>query len=161
MANTNHMKSVWQGQAWHGASITEILKGIAAQQAGMRPSPNVHTIAELVHHMTAWRDFTINMLNGNFEYKVVVNGEIDWPVIESCSEDDWKGLKERLQRSQETLESLIGSATDDQLDQPAGNRPFPVRVVVEGVTDHDMYHGGQIMLIKKLVATFPPPNTPT
>ena len=161
MANTDHFKSVWQGPAWHGASVTEILKSVTAEQAGTRPSKQLHTIAELVHHMTTWRDFTINMLQGNFAHKVIIDGEDDWPVIESCSEEDWKGLKDRLKVSQETLLSLIEIATDLQLDHPAGARPFSVRVVVEGITDHDMYHSGQIVLIKKLVATFSPPNAPT
>lgn len=147
----DHFSQVWTGPAWHGDSITELLEPVSAEMAGIRPVPELHTIAELVHHIITWRQFAIEMLQKNFAYRVEVNSELDWPTIEPCSEDHWKGLRSQLETAQSRLEGLLGTISNAELDTVAGDRPYTVRVIIEGVSDHDMYHCGQIALVKKLI----------
>jgi hypothetical protein len=47
------LRKVYDGDPWHGASITEVLKGVDADVAARRSIPNAHTIWEIVLHMTA------------------------------------------------------------------------------------------------------------
>lgn len=147
----SHFSQVWTGPAWHGDSITELLDKVSHESAGVRPIEGVHTIAELVHHIITWRQFAIEMLKKNFAYRVEVNSELDWPTIEPCTLEQWKELRDQLQSVQSTLEELLGSTSIEELDTMAGDRPYTVRVIIEGVSDHDMYHCGQIALVNKLI----------
>ena len=150
MNYVQHMKSLWSGPAWHGPDINEMLDGVDASLAGRRPHEDLRTIAEFVYHMIAWRTFAIEMLKGNYDYRIEVNSETDWKVIEGCSDEDWQELRSLLSDSQDTLLKLLENVSSDQLDTQAGDRPYTVRVIIEGVADHDLYHLGQIALIKKL-----------
>lgn len=145
------LRRVYAGDAWHGASTTAILSGITAEMAVQRPLPNVHTIAELVAHLITWREFGVRVLSGDVEYRVDVNSEIDWPVFTELSEEAWHVMLAKLDDTQERMLRLLDTMTDEELDAPAGWRPFSFRVIADGVIDHDIYHGGQIALIKKLL----------
>lgn len=141
----------YEGPAWHGPDTMEILKGVTSEQAAARPIPNAHTIAELVAHITTWRDFAIHILRGDFDYRVEIGSDADWRTSDGLTTEEWELIKERLQRSQIELVELLEQTRDDVLDQQAGDRPFTVRVIVDGVIDHDIYHGGQMVLLKKMV----------
>ena len=151
MTPSERFRHNFDGPAWHGPDTNEILAGITATQAVARPIPNAHTIAELVSHMIAWRDFGARMLRGEYEHKIEINGPVDWAPQDGLTDDGWEALKGELRRSQDEILGLLETATDADLDHPAGDRPFSVRVVVDGVVDHDIYHGGQIVMLKKLV----------
>ena len=151
MKPVDRLRHSYEGPAWHGPDTKEILNGITAEQAAARPIPNAHTIAELVAHMTTWRDFAIHMLRGEFDYRVEIGSDADWRTSDGLTAEGWEQIKERLHHTQGELLELLEGTPDDVLDQLAGDRPFTLRVIVDGVVDHDTYHGGQIVLLKKLV----------
>jgi len=151
MKPVDRYRHSYEGPAWHGPDTSEILKGVTAEQAAARPIPGAHTIAELVAHITTWRDFAIHILRGEFDYRVEIGSDADWRPSDGLTAEGWEQIKDRLQRTQEDLLDLLEQASDDILDQQAGDRPFTVRVIIDGVIDHDIYHGGQMVLLKKMV----------
>ena len=140
----------FEGPAWHGNATLELLKGLTADVATARPHPSVHTIAELVAHMISWRRFAIQMLERNFEYRIQIDSTIDWPDVSTLSQSEWEVLIQELVHSQSRILKLLSSWTTEELNAPAGDRPFSVAVIVHGVADHDIYHGGQIALTLKM-----------
>ena len=62
-------KETFEGPAWHGPAVKEVLKGISAEQS-LQSLDDGHNIAELVFHITAWRTFLINKLKGLEKYDV-------------------------------------------------------------------------------------------
>ena len=52
------------GDPWHGSSVSDILRGVTAAQAAAHIVPHVHTIWQLVLHMTAWKNEVRHRLSG-------------------------------------------------------------------------------------------------
>lgn len=145
------LQRVYDGDAWHGLSTMALLKDVTADMAMQRPLPNMHTIAELVAHMITWREFGVRVLSGDVDYRVEVNSTSDWPEFTDLTDEAWHAMLAKLADTQDRMLPLLKTMTDEQLDAPAGWRPFSFRVIAEGVIDHDIYHGGQIAMVKKLL----------
>ena len=47
-------RRAYHGEAWHGPSVFETLRGVTAATAAKRPISGAHTIWELVLHLTSW-----------------------------------------------------------------------------------------------------------
>ncbi len=60
----DQLKRAFEGEAWHGPAVMEILEGITAQQAANRPSRAVHNIWEIVLHIAAWERAGVRRLQG-------------------------------------------------------------------------------------------------
>ncbi|PYS87293.1 MAG: DinB family protein, partial [Acidobacteria bacterium] len=61
----DQLKRAYEGNAWHGPSVREVLAGITAEQAHARPLPNAHSIWELVHHIAVWENVGRRRLTGD------------------------------------------------------------------------------------------------
>src|SRR5260370_41368205 len=61
---SDQLRRAFGGDAWHGHSVFEILKGVTAAQAAARPIKNAHSIWELVLHIAAWDGPGLRLLGG-------------------------------------------------------------------------------------------------
>lgn len=136
----------YNGPAWHGPSVKEVLKDISYEDA-LKTVGNAHNIAEVVFHMIAWRNFLINNLKGQENYDV--SDTENFQQFEQISESEWIALKDRLENSQEELQELLSKVDDDILNQKIGMRNYNFYTLMHGVIHHDLYHLGQIILLKK------------
>jgi uncharacterized damage-inducible protein DinB len=125
-----------------------ILSGITARQAHTHLLPHGHTIWELVLHMIAWREFTRQKLNGNETYDISTP-EQDWPAAEETSEQAWQQTLHNLRQSQQALLTRINKLEDIWLDKVVPGRNYTYYVLLHGIIQHDLYHSGQIALLKK------------
>ena len=139
-------KETFEGPAWHGPAVKEVLKGISAEQS-LRSFDDGHNIAELVFHITAWRTFLINELKGLEKYDV--SEEENFIKIENINEQEWQNLQEKLNKSQSELLALLNDQEDSILEQRVGKRNYNFYVLMHGVIQHDLYHLGQIIMLKK------------
>lgn len=137
------LQRTFEKNAWHGPSVNEALQNITPEIA-LRKLPNTHSIIELVNHMAAWRVYTTKILQGDASYKVT--DELNFPVS-----SDWlKALKD-LQESQHNLISAIKSFKEENLQDtlPNTENNYTYYTLLHGIIHHDVYHAGQIMLLKK------------
>src|SRR5688500_1556159 len=141
------LKQTYEKGAWHGPSVMEGLENISDEQAFGR-LPNTHSIIELVAHMTAWRTYIVEKLKGNVTYKVT--DELNFPQIRN-----WKQAVQQLDESQAQLISAVEKFPSQKLQEqfPGPEQPFTYYNVLHGIIHHDLYHTGQIMLIKKATHT--------
>jgi uncharacterized damage-inducible protein DinB len=138
---------------WHGPSMLDTLRGVTAQQAAAHPVPGAHSIWELVLHVTAWRREVIRRIAGATAGEPL---EGDWPAVPEPSEENWRAALDELQRSHEDVLIAVRSMPRAQLDEPvkdARNPPLGTGLsfytTLHGLVHHDVYHGGQISLLKK------------
>ncbi len=153
------LRSAYDGDPWHGPSITSVLTGITAETAAQRPIPAAHTIWELVLHMAVWTREVASRVRG----ADARNPPEDWPPARfGGGEAAWQAAKDDLAAAQKELEQAADALKPDDLlrwigDQrnPALGTGLPVGTVIRGLLQHHAYHEGQISLLKRAVQPGP------
>lgn len=153
------IRHAWSGEPWFGSSLAALLEGVTAAEAARRPIPAAHTIAELALHMTAWADEVARRLDDSPPEMPAAG---DWPAAADGSEEAWRTARANLDRAHEQLLAALAHFPPDRLDAMVGSerdRPlgagYSYRRMLQGLAEHDAYHGGQIALLKK---TMPAPS---
>ncbi|KAF0141637.1 MAG: DinB family protein [Stygiobacter sp.] len=143
------------GDPWYGASLKFILRDITYKQAATRHDANIHTIAEIALHICAWIEEVSSRLEGN-ELKDPKRG--DWPEVDNLNETSWKKIVEDILAAHETLIEQVKIFPFEKFEERVGTERvkelgtgFTYREMLVGVMEHNIYHGGQIGLLKKLV----------
>ena len=145
----------YDGDPWHGWPLKRILSGVTAEQATTRPLAGAHSILEIVVHMIGWKDEVRRRLSG------APAGEPeqgDWLAAGDPS-PEWRAALERLDASHQALlkagrgmpESRLREPTNDQRDTSTG-AGVSYYVLLHGIVQHDVYHSGQIAMLKKGMA---------
>lgn len=137
------LKQTFTKGAWHGPSVLEALEDVTEEQA-FRKLPETHSIIELVGHMTAWRLYTCKKLQGDATYKVTQ--ELNFP-----KQEDWRQTLSDLEESQRQLVAALEKFSAGQLEEdvPGTATPLKYYTLVHAIIHHDLYHTGQIVLLKK------------
>jgi uncharacterized damage-inducible protein DinB len=144
----DQLHRAYTGPAWHGPALGEILSDVTAEMAARRPLPDAHTIWELVVHLTVWMDVPMVRLRG--KEIPVLPPEEDWPAVPESSEAAWKRALEGLAEAQRNLEAEVRKLTDERLSEKVlGDRPYSIYTLLHGVVQHNLYHAGQISMLKK------------
>lgn len=142
----DQLKRAFEGNAWHGPGVLEILKDVSASRAAARPLPDAHSIWELVLHITAWESVCRRRLEGD---RAQIPDEEDWPAVGETSEAAWEQAKQALIEGHHQLRQAIGQLDESRLDEPILPDMSSVYVTLHGAVQHDLYHAGQIAILKK------------
>jgi uncharacterized damage-inducible protein DinB len=145
----DQLKRSVDGGAWHGPALLELLEGVTATQAAARPPSGAHTIWEIVHHCTVWMGQISLRLHGNTEKDLPPDK--DWPPHPSSVDDQsWQATISRLRKAHQALAEEISGIADTRMDQPILEGFSSVYATLHGVIQHNLYHAGQIAVIKKI-----------
>jgi uncharacterized damage-inducible protein DinB len=141
------------GDPWHGSPLSAILAGVTWQQAASKPIADAHSIWELVLHMTGWKNETRRRLSGAPAGEPE-NG--DWPAVGQTSAERWTEAVEHLELAHRLLVSAVKDFPEPDLYVPTNDtrdRELGVGVtyyeLLHGIVQHDVYHAGQIAILKK------------
>jgi uncharacterized damage-inducible protein DinB len=145
----DQLKRAFEGEAWHGPSVLEIIEGITTQQASARPPGGAHSIWELVLHIAAWEGAIVRRLNRD---RAQLSAEEDWPPVPATTDEAWEQTKQMLLQGHYKLRSAIAGLEESRLDQPIIEGMSSVYVQLHGIIQHDLYHAGQIALLKRAVS---------
>lgn len=146
----DQLKRAFDGLAWHGPGLKEALEGVTVGQALARPLPSLHTIWELVAHIAGWEGVVARRLNGE---AVAEPGEGDFPPAPpSATTADWQAFQERIHDAHERLTARMAALTEDDLRRRIDEKPYPAWFMCHGSIAHALYHVGQIVLLKRLLA---------
>ena len=150
----DQFRRAFEGNAWHGPSVLPLLADVTAEQAAAHPIPGAHSIWELVAHIGAWENACKRRLEGD---PAQLSDEEDWMAINDFNQDAWEQTKRRLVETHEELLNVISKVDEDRFDKPiiegASFQSSTVYVTLHGVVQHDLYHAGQIALLKKAIAS--------
>jgi len=144
----DQLKRAYEGNAWHGPSIKEALAGVTAKQAHLRALAHAHTIAELVQHIAVWENVGVRRLTGD-RAAIAISSPEDWPPPDDTSEAAWEQAKAALDRGHQELVKAISQVPESRLDEPIFEGMSTVYVTLHGIIQHDLYHAGQISVLKK------------
>jgi len=144
----DQLKRAHLADAWHGPSLKEILDGVSVQQAVARPLKNTHSIWELVLHIEAWnRLIETRVKKKKLETMTL---KLDWPPMPKVKTvATWKRSLKKLDRSVKSLYSFLEKSDEAILDRPVVGKPYNVEHMMHGVAQHNLYHAGQIAILKR------------
>jgi uncharacterized damage-inducible protein DinB len=145
----DQLKRGHQGEAWHGPSVLEALEGVSAEQATARPLDGAHTIWELVLHMAAWRNVARRRLEG--ERVDSIPDEEDFPIVFNPGADAWNQALAQLDETFARLDETLSRFDEGRLEDPVPERSQSYYTMLHGVVQHDIYHAGQIVLLRKAI----------
>ncbi len=137
----------WGGPSWTGVEIRPLLDSISEEQARAHPIPNAHSILELVTHMGAEMDAASHRLAGNARD---LTTEENWRDVTMISFAD---AVEELENAEGRLSDTVARLSVDNLDDIVPGRDYTVYVMVHGVIQHNLYHSGQISMLKRMQET--------
>jgi uncharacterized damage-inducible protein DinB len=140
------LRDIYAGEPWHGPNIKSVVESIPASQLFNRYGTG-HSLIELIFHMIAWRRYVIRRLKEEPE-----NGKIDnenWIDLKHQDYPDLKRIIKNLDETQEELERLLDSVNDTLLSKVVEGKNYTLRKMLNGLIHHDLYHLGQISLLKK------------
>jgi uncharacterized damage-inducible protein DinB len=148
----DQLRRAFDGEAWHGDSLFEILNGVTAAQAAARPLKNAHSIWELVLHIAAWDGVVHRRLGGE---TVTLSDEQNFPAAKDTSENAWRSTLAQVQQVHADLVRAVAAFPDSRLGEKVpGKDPahYTFYYMLHGVAQHELYHAGQIALLKKMHA---------
>jgi hypothetical protein len=132
-------------KTWHGPNLRQSLKGVSAKQAAWRPSPGRHNIWELAIHAAYWKYAVRRRIEGGKRGGFALKGHNFFPRPEQgkVSESAWRADRALLENEHRAMVESIRKA----LKSPQGKKRLPM---LYGVAFHDVYHAGQIGLLRRL-----------
>lgn len=145
----DQLRRAFEGDAWHGDSLLEILKGVTAARAAARPIKNAHSIWELVLHIVAWDGAVRRRMTG---VAVELSGDENFPPVKDTSEAAWRAALEHLRRTHAELVEGVEKFPDSRLSEQVPGKKgahYNFYYMLHGVVQHELYHAGQIALLKK------------
>jgi hypothetical protein len=135
----------YDGPAWHGPSLRQSLRGVTDAQAAWRPAPRRHNVWELALHAAYWKHIVRGRLLGVRE-PFGERGR-NW-FARPAAAASWRADLERLVETHRQLREAIASLSAKDLKRRIGGHP--IDYTIRGIAAHDLYHGGQIQLLKRL-----------
>jgi uncharacterized damage-inducible protein DinB len=148
----DQLRRAFDGDAWHGDSVFEILEGVTAEQAAARPIKHAHAIWELVLHIAAWDGVVLRRLGG---VAVTLSDAENFPPVTDASETAWRETQAEMRRVHEKLVAAVAALPDSRLDEivpgkDGAHSHYTFYYMLHGVAQHELYHAGQIALLKKM-----------
>jgi hypothetical protein len=138
--------------SWHGPNLRGVLRGLTAARAAWRPAPDRHNIAEHVLHAAYWKYAARRRLRGGEPRgSFPIRGSNWFPVPGPLPEGDWRGHLTLLDEQHRALREAVAELDPARLGEAVGSQGKSTRrSLVLGVAAHDVYHAGQIQLLKRL-----------
>jgi uncharacterized damage-inducible protein DinB len=141
------LRRAFEGDAWHGPALLELLKDVGAATAAARPLPDVHSIWELVMHVAVWDAVAYRRLNGE---KTQPEGLDNFPVVPKPTEAAWRKAVAHAKRAHDTLVKMVAALPESRLRERVPGKKYDFYFMLHGVAQHELYHAGQIAILKKV-----------
>jgi hypothetical protein len=139
------LDEAYEKKTWHGPNLRQSLKGVGAKQAAVRPRAGRHNIWEVMLHAAYWKYAVRRRIEGGKRGSFVLKGSnfFSRPEKGKATEAAWKADKKLLEREHRALRAAVAKVLRE---------PQKAKFLYQlyGVALHDVYHTGQIRLLRRL-----------
>ena len=142
----DQLKRAFEGGAWHGPSVREVLDGVTAEKAAARPIASAHSIWEIVLHVSGWTDVVRRRVEGE---NLDEPEEGDWPAVTDTGDAAWTAALATLEERHRRLESTLADLKESRLGEAVSEGKSSAYVTLHGHIQHNAYHAGQIAVLRK------------
>jgi uncharacterized damage-inducible protein DinB len=144
------LEQAYDHPSWHGTNLRGSIRLVSSRQAAWRPGPRRHNIWELVVHAAYWKYAAWRRVTGQPRGSFPLKGSNWFRRPEEMIERAWRSDKALLDEMHASLRDAVAQLSPRDL----GLRPRGTKVshasLLSGVAAHDLYHAGQIQLLKRL-----------
>jgi hypothetical protein len=137
-------------KSWHGTNMRGSIRSVTVAESVWRPAVGRHNIGELVVHSAYWKYVVWRRLSGGVRGSFALKGSNFFQRSDAKDEPQWKADVALLGRTHRELREAIAALPPRDLDRRAPGGIVTYRELVSGVAAHDLYHAGQIQLIKRM-----------
>ena len=130
-------------KSWHGPNLRNALRGVSAQAAAGRPAPDLHNIWEYALHAAYWKYVVRRRITGEKRGSFVLTGSNFFPRPVEMTDKAWRADIEILESEHKKLRDVVANL-------PAKNHNPRTFHLIRGAAAHDLYHAGQIRLLRRL-----------
>ena len=145
----DQIRRAFEGSAWHGDSVLELLADVNAKTAAAHPIKNVHSIWELLLHIAAWDDAVYRRIGGT---AITLSDDQNFPPVKETSDAAWRQAIESTKRTHNELIKAVAAFPDSRLQEQVPGKTqnyYNFYYMFSGIVQHELYHAGQIALLKK------------
>jgi uncharacterized damage-inducible protein DinB len=144
----DQISRAYRGESWHGPSVREVLEGVSAEDAAAHPVRGAHSIWEIVLHLVGGYRLVLGRVRGEHAQ---LSPDEEWPPVAEPSSEAWREIQRTLEELNQQLQAAVRAFPADRLSQELGS-PYPAYIQFCGAPQHDLYHAGQIVILKKALS---------
>ena len=139
------LNEAYDKRTWHGPNLKQSIRGVSAKQAAWRPGPGRHNIWEFTVHAAYWKYVVRRRIEGGKRGLFALRGSnfFTRPERGKLNEEAWRADKQLLESEHRALRTAMHRV----LETPRGEK-FLRHLF--GIAFHDVYHAGQIRLLRRL-----------
>jgi uncharacterized damage-inducible protein DinB len=142
----DQLRRAFDGSAWHGPALLELLDEVDAATAAAKPLYDAHSIWELVLHIAVWDEAASRRLRGE---KSQPKGEENFPIVPKATAANWRKAIRQAAQAHRALLKTVESMPDSRLWERVPGKKYDFYFNLHGVVQHELYHAGQIAILKK------------
>jgi uncharacterized damage-inducible protein DinB len=142
----DQLRRAFDGDAWHGPAVLELLAEVDAATAAAKPLSGVHSIWELVLHVAVWDGAALRRLSGK---KCQPKGEANFPPVTNGSAAAWRRAVSEMKRTHQALAKRVAGLDESRLHDRVPGKRYDFYHMLHGMAQHELYHAGQIAILKK------------
>jgi len=140
------LDEAFEKKAWHGPNLKGSIRGLSAAQAAWRPAPGRHSIQEVTVHAAYWKYAVRRKLTGAKRGSFALAGSNWFARPEEPDAAVWKRDAALLAGEHKELRRTVAGLSKAVFGDAAKVR------LIYGIAAHDLYHAGQIQILKRLYA---------
>lgn len=150
MLLTAALDEAYNETSWHGTNLKGAIRGVGIEEAGWRPASERHNIWEITVHASYWKYAVWRRLSGAKRGSFAIKGS-DWflrplePTLQA-----WRADKALLEEEHRKLREAVQILMDKDLHRCPNRGQMTIEKLVRGIAAHDLYHAGQIQLLKRM-----------
>ncbi|MGH7448383.1 MAG: DinB family protein [Longimicrobiales bacterium] len=145
------LDQAYDRRSWHGTNLRGSIRGVTPAQAVWRPGPRRHNIQEIVVHAAYWKYAVRRRFSGEGRGSFPLKGS-NWFTRTSADEAQWRADIRLLEDMHRLLRTAVADLDPTRLNGRAEGGTVSSLALVSGIIAHDLYHAGQIQLLKRLRA---------
>ena len=136
--------------SWHGTNLRGSIRGVSSKQAAWRPGPKRHNIWEIVVHAAYWKYAVWRRLTNRRRGSFPLKGSNWFRRPQRGTEQEWRSDRALLDDMHRSLRESVANLTTKELSGRLKRSRITRGFIISGAAAHDLYHAGQIQLLKKL-----------
>jgi uncharacterized damage-inducible protein DinB len=137
-------------RSWHGTNLRGSVRGLSARQAAWRPAAGRHNIWELVVHAAYWKYAVARRFTGERRGSFPLKGSNWFPRPQVATDKAWRTDVDLLEEMHRLLRAAVEDLSPGELSRTPKGSKTSNAFILTGIAAHDLYHAGQIQLLKKL-----------